>query len=196
MTPLLSFKQYRQEYLDEEIRLEGRRGLAGLPCPDCGTSLPTYRCDDCMGGEILCARCLLKRHKWLPLHAIKVCLCHACRCLLPFLLTFFFALVPVLEWRVFRQDNAWDPRSYDPTRPSSPPDLPRTSRTSTFHRAHQWCSYRASYVLSVRWLGRVSNSNPPVRMVASDLHRSTDVCYAGGFASLSHAQPAGKLNSH
>ena len=33
---------------------------------------PTYRCEDCAEGEILCGSCILTRHKRLPLHLIKV----------------------------------------------------------------------------------------------------------------------------
>lgn len=54
------------------MRLEGRRGLIDLPCPDCNIRSPTYRCEDCAEGEILCASCILARHKRLPLHLIKV----------------------------------------------------------------------------------------------------------------------------
>ena len=72
IAPLLGFKRHRQEYLDEEIRLEGRRGLSALPCPGCNHRSPQFRCEDCSGGEILCQACMVKRHEILPLHVVKV----------------------------------------------------------------------------------------------------------------------------
>ena len=72
IAPLLGFKRHRQEYLDEELRLEGRRGLSTLPCPGCNHRSPQFRCEDCSGGEMLCQACMVKRHEILPLHVVKV----------------------------------------------------------------------------------------------------------------------------
>ncbi|TFK79058.1 hypothetical protein K466DRAFT_469378, partial [Polyporus arcularius HHB13444] len=63
---------FRQEYLDEALRHEGR-GLArnSTACPRCAQGTPTLRCSECSGGEMLCAACMLADHARLPLHRIQ-----------------------------------------------------------------------------------------------------------------------------
>ncbi|KAH7909277.1 hypothetical protein BJ138DRAFT_1115126 [Hygrophoropsis aurantiaca] len=64
---------YREEFLLEDLMLEGRSG-AGLNLCSCGSLDPRerlYRCDDCFGIEMLCQECCVVAHKRLPLHAIK-----------------------------------------------------------------------------------------------------------------------------
>ncbi|KAF9512808.1 hypothetical protein BS47DRAFT_1297180 [Hydnum rufescens UP504] len=65
----------RQEYLDSLLFLEGRgEALVITGCPLCwepGVS-GVYRCNDCLGGVLLCCKCTLTIHENLPLHNIQV----------------------------------------------------------------------------------------------------------------------------
>lgn len=65
-----------EEYLLEELRLEGRGTLATTlcSCSDIDNNIQErlYRCEDCYGPEILCKNCCLSRHAHHPLHIIKV----------------------------------------------------------------------------------------------------------------------------
>ncbi|KAF9515398.1 hypothetical protein BS47DRAFT_1372048 [Hydnum rufescens UP504] len=65
----------RQEYLDSLLFLEGRgEALVITGCPLCwepGVSR-VYRCNDCLGGALLCCKCTLAIHENLPLHNIRV----------------------------------------------------------------------------------------------------------------------------
>ncbi|KAG1844094.1 hypothetical protein C8R48DRAFT_750896 [Suillus tomentosus] len=68
---------YREEFLLEDLRLEGR-GDAGLLACSCGrldgSNYPIsslFRCEECFGRDILCQECCLDRHKRLPLHVIN-----------------------------------------------------------------------------------------------------------------------------
>lgn len=72
---------YREEYLEELLRLEGRGNSAHVEhCLSCGPSpspltqdkAPVFRCDDCAGFLMECHTCCLKRHERLPFHLIKV----------------------------------------------------------------------------------------------------------------------------
>ncbi len=70
---------YREEFLAEEIRREGRGDAADLAeCPSCedkgreSVDEPIYRCDDCFGGFMECGTCCLERHGRVPLHRVKV----------------------------------------------------------------------------------------------------------------------------
>lgn len=59
--------------LDEMIRLEGRGLHSGMPCPRCGVvTNPTFRCEDCIGGELYCSQCMISMHRQSPFHNIKV----------------------------------------------------------------------------------------------------------------------------
>ncbi|KAF9503292.1 hypothetical protein BS47DRAFT_1374483 [Hydnum rufescens UP504] len=62
----------RQEYLDSLLFLEGR-GEA-LVVTRCVSGV--YRCNDCLGGVLLCCKCTLAIHENLPLHNIlsKFCM--------------------------------------------------------------------------------------------------------------------------
>lgn len=75
----------KQEYLDELNRLEGRGQYRSSQCPSCRrhaatlamdqdreTPLPTIRCRDCFGGEVVCEGCCLRNHIHNPLHIIEV----------------------------------------------------------------------------------------------------------------------------
>ncbi|KAG1869682.1 hypothetical protein C8R48DRAFT_746879 [Suillus tomentosus] len=67
---------YREEYLLEDLRLEGRGSAANELC-SCGESDANglkerlYRCEDCFGLEMTCAACCAASHRRLPLHVIK-----------------------------------------------------------------------------------------------------------------------------
>lgn len=64
---------FREEYLAEMLRLEGRGDAGSQPgCMSCTSTDGAYRCEDCMGMLLECSSCCLKRHKVLPLHVIQV----------------------------------------------------------------------------------------------------------------------------
>lgn len=82
----------RDEYLDEFIRSEGRGNFTQEHCPSCkqaGSSntflgifdpepelgIPTMRCKDCFGSELVCKGCCVRDHLHNPLHMIEVSLC-------------------------------------------------------------------------------------------------------------------------
>ncbi|KAJ7604200.1 hypothetical protein DFH06DRAFT_1021347, partial [Mycena polygramma] len=72
--PLRTFMKYRTRIMNRVVRNEGR-GWPALwrECGDCKGAEPTFRCRDseCMGGQMYCLACLLKRHASLPLHWIE-----------------------------------------------------------------------------------------------------------------------------
>ncbi|KAL1940902.1 hypothetical protein VTO73DRAFT_7538 [Trametes versicolor] len=69
--PLATWMQFRNEYLDEVLRLEGRgRHAQRLTCP-CGVGRCEFRCVECLGGELLCQPCTVAKHELLPLHRIE-----------------------------------------------------------------------------------------------------------------------------
>ena len=63
---------FREEYLAEFLRLEGRGDGSQPGCMSCTSADGVYRCEDCMGRLLECPSCCLKRHKLLPLHVIQV----------------------------------------------------------------------------------------------------------------------------
>ncbi|KAG1907608.1 uncharacterized protein F5891DRAFT_1124516 [Suillus fuscotomentosus] len=67
--------RFHEEYLLEELRLEGCGTLAMTPCScsdiDNDIQERLYRCEDCYGPDILCKYCCLSRHAHHPLHIIK-----------------------------------------------------------------------------------------------------------------------------
>ncbi|KAG2047693.1 hypothetical protein BDR06DRAFT_985080 [Suillus hirtellus] len=58
---------FHEEYLLEELCLEGHGTLATTPC----SCKRLYHCEDCYGPDILCKYCCLSRHAHHPLHIIK-----------------------------------------------------------------------------------------------------------------------------
>ncbi|KAG2108890.1 uncharacterized protein F5147DRAFT_745615 [Suillus discolor] len=69
---------YREEFLLEDLRLEGH-GDAGLLACSCGrldeSNYPIsslFRCEECFGRDMLCQECCLDCHKRLPLHVINI----------------------------------------------------------------------------------------------------------------------------
>ncbi|KAF7790585.1 hypothetical protein EIP86_001541 [Pleurotus ostreatoroseus] len=70
--PLTTFVKYRDAYLDEDLRTEGRGDYLELEaCRECGSLDPCIRCKDCFGEELMCAECMVRRHQRLPLHRLE-----------------------------------------------------------------------------------------------------------------------------
>jgi hypothetical protein len=63
---------FRDEYLAEMVRLEGRGDGRLRGCMSCSSADGFYRCEDCLGGMLECRTCCLQRHRHLPLHIIQV----------------------------------------------------------------------------------------------------------------------------
>ncbi|KAF8058561.1 hypothetical protein FPV67DRAFT_1565454 [Lyophyllum atratum] len=70
-TPLLTWIDYRDRYLDAKLQLEGR-GRFAEKCASCGDIEPIYRCIDCHGRRVVCRHCLLRDHGDQPLHRIEI----------------------------------------------------------------------------------------------------------------------------
>ncbi|KAJ7772710.1 hypothetical protein DFH07DRAFT_953170 [Mycena maculata] len=60
-------------FLQELLRGEGRGDhRVYTVCKGCQVGEPEHRCKDCMGGgELLCEKCVVERHKQLPFHRIE-----------------------------------------------------------------------------------------------------------------------------
>jgi hypothetical protein len=74
--PLRVWLNYRADYLEEELRKEGR-GSSRLweKCGGCeATEGVAYRCRDqeCHRGYLYCESCMVRVHQALPLHWIEV----------------------------------------------------------------------------------------------------------------------------
>ena len=63
---------FREEFLSELLRLEGRGDARQGTCMTCKGPCGVFRCDDCFGGRLECSDCCLARHKTLPLHILCV----------------------------------------------------------------------------------------------------------------------------
>lgn len=62
---------HRDEYLDEQMRSEGRGDNATSCAGTCEGEAP-YRCTDCLSGAMWCLNCIKLRHDQTPLHFIEV----------------------------------------------------------------------------------------------------------------------------
>ncbi|KAJ2989457.1 hypothetical protein NUW54_g8777 [Trametes sanguinea] len=69
--PLLRWIPEIGAYLAELLRLEGRGDFTDGKCTQCGNCSATYRCEDCSGGALLCALCIVEGHCKQPLHRIQ-----------------------------------------------------------------------------------------------------------------------------
>ncbi|KAI9069929.1 hypothetical protein FKP32DRAFT_1537310, partial [Trametes sanguinea] len=71
--PLKAWMPYRDEYLDEVLRLEGRC-ITGdrADCAMCAGGVADLRCQECLGGLLLCKPCMLNAHRRLPFHRVQV----------------------------------------------------------------------------------------------------------------------------
>ncbi|KAJ7119307.1 hypothetical protein C8R43DRAFT_1090958 [Mycena crocata] len=72
--PFLTWVEFRDAYLDEMLRGEGR-GQANVysACGSCGAINPAYRCENqtCYGSGMFCKACIVDRHQVLPTHWIQ-----------------------------------------------------------------------------------------------------------------------------
>ena len=59
-------------FLDEMLRLEGLRDASARSCAACWNEGQLYRCADCTGDRLLCGKCCLAQHVYLPFHVIEV----------------------------------------------------------------------------------------------------------------------------
>ena len=77
-TPLLTWKEHRDEYLDACLVLNGRgrafKSCTNLKCVSPASSTPTFRCQDCFGCGRYCKECIVSAHYLNPLHRIEVSL--------------------------------------------------------------------------------------------------------------------------
>ncbi|KAJ7908412.1 hypothetical protein B0H13DRAFT_1617500 [Mycena leptocephala] len=72
--PFKTFVRYRDDYLDEMLRLEGRGDPdMYMACHGCGAPDPVYRCahQTCYGSGLVCSTCIVKQHMLLPTHWIE-----------------------------------------------------------------------------------------------------------------------------
>ncbi|KAJ7194745.1 hypothetical protein GGX14DRAFT_537360 [Mycena pura] len=71
--PILPFIRARNEILDGLVRREGRGPWWSKGCMalDCLSIHAEYRCEDCFGGQLLCAKCMVEWHRDEPLHIIQ-----------------------------------------------------------------------------------------------------------------------------
>ncbi|KAJ6475381.1 hypothetical protein C8R45DRAFT_1159328 [Mycena sanguinolenta] len=71
---MMTWTAFRDEYLDERLRLEGRGGVVcNRRCASCEDSNPLFRCahQTCHGPEMFCEACIAKKHSCLPTHWIE-----------------------------------------------------------------------------------------------------------------------------
>lgn len=71
---------FRDEYMDELMRSEGRADFAQGNCPGCAAENPSFRCKDCTAGPMWCLDCVLLRHNQNPLHRVEVFLVFSSWC--------------------------------------------------------------------------------------------------------------------
>jgi hypothetical protein len=71
--PIQDWLPYRQDYLDEILRHDGRKGATTDDCSSIGCVNPgRFICRDCFHANPYCQHCLLQQHHNLPLHRILV----------------------------------------------------------------------------------------------------------------------------
>lgn len=74
--PVQEWLPERQAYLDKLLHHEGLSDADNNPlCAGCGTNTGVIKCQDCFGGQLCCADCVLQGHALLPLHRLLVSLC-------------------------------------------------------------------------------------------------------------------------
>ncbi|KAL0564901.1 hypothetical protein V5O48_017133 [Marasmius crinis-equi] len=69
-------ERYRDKYLDEMIRHDGRGDYRFNECLDCkARKVPvqsgSYRCRQCLPGDLTCKECCIRRHRLNPLHRVQ-----------------------------------------------------------------------------------------------------------------------------
>ncbi|KAI6004158.1 hypothetical protein EDD15DRAFT_2385219 [Pisolithus albus] len=69
--PLLTWlSDYREMYLQELLRLEGRGDFVNI-CAECNANSPLYCCRDCFGDWLLCQECTVLGHTLILLHHLE-----------------------------------------------------------------------------------------------------------------------------
>ncbi|KAJ7469033.1 hypothetical protein FB451DRAFT_1352272 [Mycena latifolia] len=72
--PLKAFMEFRDEFFDEMLRLEGRGDtIAYAACAGCGAADPILHCEhqQCHGVQMHCQKCIVSQHKLLPTHWVQ-----------------------------------------------------------------------------------------------------------------------------
>ncbi|KAJ7696888.1 hypothetical protein B0H14DRAFT_2230233, partial [Mycena olivaceomarginata] len=66
----------RDLYLVQLLRWDGCADASADLCPRCGNAAraPTFRCQECAGGLLLCQECCVDKHADDPLHVIYISL--------------------------------------------------------------------------------------------------------------------------
>lgn len=71
--PLLQWVPEIDSFLLELLRLEGRCDTNDdAKCSSCFSSAAKYRCCDCQDLRLYCAECTVEKHRFNPLHRVKV----------------------------------------------------------------------------------------------------------------------------
>ncbi|KAF8215193.1 hypothetical protein K438DRAFT_1562232, partial [Mycena galopus ATCC 62051] len=70
--PVKAWIPHRNDRLNTLMRLEGRGTWWTKGCTQCHEENPTWRCEDCFGGRLLCTSCVIENHRDEPLHLLQV----------------------------------------------------------------------------------------------------------------------------
>ncbi|KAJ7132738.1 hypothetical protein C8R43DRAFT_895391, partial [Mycena crocata] len=62
----------RDSYADAMMKQQGRGPWWQKGCAHCGEADPQWRCEDCFANRLLCASCVVERHRDEPLHFLQV----------------------------------------------------------------------------------------------------------------------------
>ena len=71
MNVMEEWREYRDTYLQEMLRHDGREGLQVTTCAGCGAR-GDFACNDCAYRLHYCQQCMIDRHQFMPLHRIQV----------------------------------------------------------------------------------------------------------------------------
>lgn len=71
---MIPFIPMRNNFQDALLRREGRGRWWSKGCmaEGCLSLQAEYRCEDCFGSRLLCATCIVTRHRDEPLHILEV----------------------------------------------------------------------------------------------------------------------------
>ncbi|KAJ7118695.1 hypothetical protein C8R43DRAFT_1091016 [Mycena crocata] len=61
----------RDSYADAMMKQQGRGPWWQKGCAHCGEADPQWRCEDCFANRLLCASCVVERHRDEPLHFLQ-----------------------------------------------------------------------------------------------------------------------------
>ena len=62
---------HRQAYLYEMLRHDGQEGQQAIPCASCGGD-GSFSCSNCAYCMHYCGPCLIRHHRLMPFHQVKV----------------------------------------------------------------------------------------------------------------------------